>query len=104
MASFLGVPIRIREEIFGNLYLAESTKGALTADDEEFAKALAASAAAAIENARLYEAAQQRQDWLHASAAITQHCWPPTPLIRCRCWPPSPARSPTPTSSPSCAP
>ena len=72
MASFLGVPIRIRDEIFGNLYLAESTKGAFTADDEELAKALAASAAAAIENARLYEAAQQRQDWLHASAAITQ--------------------------------
>ena len=72
MASFLGVPIRIRDEIFGNLYLAESTTGEFTADDEELAKALAASAAAAIENARLYEAAQQRQDWLHASADITQ--------------------------------
>jgi GAF domain-containing protein len=72
MDSFLGVPIRIREEIFGNLYLAESTRGEFTADDEELAKALAAGAAAAIENARLYEAAQQRQDWLHASAAVTQ--------------------------------
>ncbi len=72
MASFLGVPIRIRDEIFGNLYLAESTTGEFTADDEELAKALAASAAAAIENARLYEAAQHRQDWLHASAGITQ--------------------------------
>jgi GAF domain-containing protein len=72
MDGFLGVPVRVREEVFGNLYLAESTKGEFTADDEELAKALAASAAAAIENARLYEAAQQRQDWLHASAAITQ--------------------------------
>ncbi len=71
MASFVGVPIRVRDEIFGNLYLAESTKGEFTADDEELAKALAASAAAAIENARLYEAAQQRQDWLRATAAIT---------------------------------
>ena len=72
MASFVGVPIRIRDEIFGNLYLAESTKDEFTADDEELAKALAASAAAAIENARLYQAAQQRQDWLRAIAAITR--------------------------------
>ncbi len=72
MDSFLGVPIRIRDQIFGNLYLAQSTRGAFSADDEELAQALAASAAAAIENARLFEAAQQRQDWLHAGATITQ--------------------------------
>jgi signal transduction histidine kinase len=72
MTSFLGVPIRIRDEVFGNLYLAESTQGAFTADDEELTKALAATAAAVIENARLYEAARTRGEWLQASAAITR--------------------------------
>ena len=70
MTSFLGVPIRIRDEVFGNLYLAESTKGEFSAEDEELTKALAATAAAAIDNARLYEAARARGQWLQASAAI----------------------------------
>jgi signal transduction histidine kinase len=72
MNSFLGVPIRIRDEVFGNLYLAESTNGAFSAEDEELTKALAATAAVAIENARLYEAAQSRGEWLQAIAAITR--------------------------------
>jgi signal transduction histidine kinase len=71
MDSFLGVPIRIRDEVFGNLYLAQSHRGAFTAEDEELVKALAATAAAAIDNARLYQVAQTRQRWLQASAAIT---------------------------------
>ena len=58
MDSFLGVPIRIRDEVFGNLYLAESTRGEFTAEDEELTTALAATAAVAIENARLYETAR----------------------------------------------
>jgi signal transduction histidine kinase len=70
MESFLGVPIQIRDESFGNLYLAESTRGAFTAEDEELVTALAATAAAAIENARLYEAARSRGEWMQASAAI----------------------------------
>ena len=57
MDSFLGVPIRIRDEVFGNLYLAESTRGEFSAEDEELALALAATAAVAVENARLYESA-----------------------------------------------
>jgi signal transduction histidine kinase len=77
MTSFLGVPIRIRDEIFGNLYLAESTKGEFSAEDEELTKALAATAAAAIDNARLYEAARTQGQWLQASAAITRQLLSP---------------------------
>jgi signal transduction histidine kinase len=72
MTSFLGVPVRIRDDVFGNLYLTESTRGAFTADDEELAKALAATAATVIDNARLYDAARTRSEWLRASAAITR--------------------------------
>ena len=72
MNSFLGVPIRIRDEVFGNLYLSESTKGEFSAEDEELTLALAATAAVAIENARLYEWATSRGEWLQAVAAITR--------------------------------
>jgi signal transduction histidine kinase len=72
MDSFLGVPIRVRDEVFGNLYLSESTRGEFSAEDEELAKALAATAAVAVENARLYESAQSRGEWLQAVAAITR--------------------------------
>lgn len=70
MHGFLGVPIRIRDEVFGNLYLTEPAAGRFTAEDEELALALAAAAAAAIENARLYALSQQRQAWLRASAEL----------------------------------
>src|SRR3954454_24629643 len=72
MTSFLGVPIRIRDEVFGNLYLAESVRGQFTPDVEELIKALAATAATVIDNARLYEAARGRGEWLQASAAIAR--------------------------------
>jgi two-component system, NarL family, sensor histidine kinase DevS len=72
MDSFLGVPIRIRDEVFGNLYLADSIRGEFSAEDEELTLALAATAAAAIERARLYQAARTRGEWLQAAAAITQ--------------------------------
>ena len=72
MESFLGVPIRVRDEIFGNLYLAESTNGKFSAEDEELTNALATTAGVAIANARLYEAARLRQEWLRASATITR--------------------------------
>ncbi|HZM77588.1 MAG TPA: GAF domain-containing protein [Candidatus Limnocylindrales bacterium] len=72
MHSFLGVPVRIRDQIFGNLYLSEKQGGdEFTDDDEEIVVALAAAAGAAIENARLYELAQRRQRWLAATAEIT---------------------------------
>lgn len=72
MDSFLGVPIRVRDEVFGNLYLAESTNGQFSAEDEDLATALAATAGVAIDNARLHEAAHSRHEWLRASATITR--------------------------------
>ncbi len=72
MSSFLGVPIRVRDEVFGNLYLTESEAGEFTAEDEELVTALAATAGIAIENARLFEKAELRQDWLQASTQITR--------------------------------
>ncbi|WP_067500745.1 GAF domain-containing sensor histidine kinase [Actinoplanes sp. TFC3] len=72
MHSFLGVPVRTRDLIFGNLYLAEK-QGAdeFTDDDEEIVVALAAAAGVAIENARLFALAQRRERWLAAAAEIT---------------------------------
>jgi signal transduction histidine kinase len=70
MTGFLGVPIRIRDEVFGNLYLTESTRGQFTVEDEELVTALAATAAAVIDNARLYETARARGEWLQATATI----------------------------------
>jgi signal transduction histidine kinase len=72
MHSFLGVPIRVRGEIFGRLYLSESRRGEFTSEDEELITALAATAGVAIENARLYESARSRGEWLQASAAVTR--------------------------------
>ena len=73
MSSFLGVPIRVRGEVFGNLYLTEkqSDDGGFTEGDEELVTALAAAAAVAIENARLYAETQRRERWLQASAEVT---------------------------------
>jgi signal transduction histidine kinase len=72
MNSFLGVPIRTRGKVFGNLYLTEKAGGArFTADDEAVVVALAAAAGVAIENARLFEQTNRRQRWLEAAAEIT---------------------------------
>jgi signal transduction histidine kinase len=72
MRSFLGVPVRIRDQVFGNLYLAEKAGGGqFTDDDEELMIALSVAAGAAIENARLYAQARRRQRWLEAAAEIT---------------------------------
>ncbi len=72
MRSFLGVPVRVRNEIFGNLYLTEKANGQLfTADDELAVQALAAAAGIAIENARLYQAARNRQVWIEATRDLT---------------------------------
>ncbi|MEV4641892.1 GAF domain-containing sensor histidine kinase [Actinoplanes sp. NPDC049548] len=72
MHSFLGVPVRTRDQIFGNLYLAEKQGAAeFTDDDEEIVVALAAAAGVAIDNARLFALAQRRERWLSAAAEIT---------------------------------
>jgi signal transduction histidine kinase len=56
MRSFLGVPIMLRGTAYGNLYLTEK-EGGFTAEDQELVSLLAAQAAVAVENARLYESA-----------------------------------------------
>jgi signal transduction histidine kinase len=72
MSSFLGVPVRIRDRVFGNLYLTEKAGGGdFTAEDEEIVTALAVAAGVVIENARLYDEASRRQRWLAATAEIT---------------------------------
>jgi two-component system, NarL family, sensor histidine kinase DevS len=70
MKPFLGVPIRVRDEIFGNLYLTREDGSPFNAEDEAAVQALAATAAIAIENARLYANAVHREEWLAASADV----------------------------------
>jgi nitrate/nitrite-specific signal transduction histidine kinase len=60
MQSFLGVPIRVRDEVFGNLYLTDKTTAEVFTDvDEELVVGLAAAAGVAIENARLHARVQE---------------------------------------------
>lgn len=54
MSSFLGVPIRLRDKVYGNLYLTDKKSGEVFTDvDEELVIGLAAAASVAIDNARL---------------------------------------------------
>ncbi len=72
MSSFLGVPVRVRDEVFGNLYLTNKRGGGeFTEDDEAVLVALGAAAGVAVENARLYDAARRQQRWIKASAEVT---------------------------------
>lgn len=72
MQSFLGVPVRVRDVVFGNLYLTEKEGGGdFTVEDEELAVALAAAAGVAIENARLYDDARRRAQWLEACMDVS---------------------------------
>jgi len=72
MHSFLGVPVRTRDQVYGNLYLAEKQGAAeFTDDDEEIMVALATAAGVAIDNARLFALAKRRERWLSAAAEIT---------------------------------
>ncbi|WP_329120134.1 sensor histidine kinase [Streptomyces sp. NBC_01465] len=72
MRTFLGVPIRVQGEIFGNLYLTEKNGGGEFNDyDLHMVRVLATEAGIAIGNARLYEAARQRERWIDGSVAVT---------------------------------
>ncbi|MEU5981729.1 GAF domain-containing protein [Streptomyces sp. NPDC047434] len=72
MRTFLGVPIRVQGEIFGNLYLSEKHDGGEFNDyDLHMVRVLATEAGIAIGNARLYEAARQRERWIDGSVAVT---------------------------------
>ncbi|MDN5917447.1 MAG: GAF domain-containing protein [Pseudonocardia sp.] len=71
MHSFLGVPIRVRDAVYGNLYLTEKIGGReFTADDEVIVLALAAAAGIAVQNADLFEQGRLRQRWLEALGEI----------------------------------
>lgn len=71
MRTFLGVPVRIRDEVYGNLYLTEKADGQpFSEDDEVLVEALAAAAGIAIDNARLYEQSRARQSWIEATRDI----------------------------------
>jgi GAF domain-containing protein len=72
MRGFLGVPIRVSGEVFGNLYLGEKRGGDPFNDyDVNMVRVLATEAGIAIGNARLYEAAKQRERWIDGSVAVT---------------------------------
>jgi signal transduction histidine kinase len=80
MRSFLGVPIRIRDEVYGNLYLAEKQGGGgFDEEDETLLVALAAAAGVAIDNARLYEESRRQERWLRATAEVTRELLSGTP-------------------------
>jgi signal transduction histidine kinase len=72
MNSFLGVPIRVRDQVFGNLYLTEKRGGGqFDEEDVSVTSTLAVAAGVAIDNARLYEESRLRERWLRASAEIS---------------------------------
>jgi signal transduction histidine kinase len=70
MGSFLGVPVLVRGEVFGNLYMTEKRSGAFTDEDEAVLTALAGAAGIAVDNARLYEQSEERGRWLAAVADV----------------------------------
>ncbi|ROP55612.1 GAF domain-containing sensor histidine kinase [Streptomyces sp. PanSC9] len=72
MNTFLGVPIRVRDQVYGNLYLTEKRGGAqFDEEDESVLSTLAVAAGVAIDNARLYEDSRLRERRLLANAEIS---------------------------------
>jgi signal transduction histidine kinase len=72
MRTFLGVPVSVRGEAFGDLYLTEKRGGGeFTREDEQIVLALASAAGLAVQNARLYEESRRREQWLESASAIT---------------------------------
>ncbi|WP_329547779.1 GAF domain-containing protein [Streptomyces sp. NBC_01356] len=67
----LGVPILVDDQEFGTLHLSDKEGGPFTDEDEQLLKLLATQAGIAIGNARLYEAARQRERWIEGAAAVT---------------------------------
>ncbi|MDJ0355456.1 GAF domain-containing protein [Paenarthrobacter sp. PH39-S1] len=71
MRTFLGVPVRVRDTVFGNLYLTEKENGELfSKEDEDLAVALATAAGVAIENAKLFDDSLLRSRWLEACMEV----------------------------------
>ena len=73
MTSFLGAPVRIRDQVFGNLYLTDKRSAPeFSEDDEAILGALAAAAGVAIDNARLYDSVRVQQLWGEVIGNATQ--------------------------------
>ena len=77
MRSFLGVPVRIRGTVFGNLYLTEKAHGHFDESDTLLVEALASAAGFVIENARAYTLSERRRQWLQATADLVDDLQPP---------------------------
>jgi signal transduction histidine kinase len=72
MHSFLGVPVRVGRQVFGNLYLTEKRDGEdFTAEDQTVVMALAAAAGVAVQNARLYSESRRQAAWMEAGREIS---------------------------------
>jgi signal transduction histidine kinase len=83
MSTFLGVPVRIRGTVFGNLYLTEKEGGeSFSFQDETLVLALASAAGFVIDNARAYLLSERRRQWLEASAELTASLQPPISIDR----------------------
>ena len=81
MSTFLGVPVKIRGSVFGNLYLTEKENGQdFTAQDEALVTALATAAGYVIDNARAYGVSERQRRWLEASASLNEALQPPIAL------------------------
>jgi len=71
MSSFLGIPVRVRGRVFGNLYLTDKESGAAFTDaDEQAVLALASLAGLAIEHAHLLVVAERRSRWFEATSLM----------------------------------
>lgn len=70
MGSFLGTAVRVRDRVYGYLYLSEKP-GGFTDEDDEIVLTLGAAAAIAIENAQVYAESERREEWLRAGQRIT---------------------------------
>lgn len=70
--SFLGVPIRVRGELFGDIYLSDPRPDAFTTGDEELVQSLAITAGSAIANSRLLADALSSRHWLRASGEVAR--------------------------------
>ncbi len=81
MTSFLGMPVRIRGTVFGNLYLTEKAGGGPFTDaDENLVEELARTAGYVISNARSFALSERRRQWLEASAELAELLQPPVEL------------------------
>lgn len=78
MDSFLAMPLRVGDAVFGNLYLTGKPGGGeFTADDEAMVGALARAAGVAVDNARAYRLSERRREWVEATAQIAESLHPP---------------------------